>query len=383
MPKPLEKPDIWIDGSRPWQLVQPQEKLIPGGRPTPIFRWMREELADFFVSQGLTRWRADQIYRWIYGKGVWSWKQMSDLSPKLHGQLSEWFSFELPRMRYFLKSSDGTTKFLFELSDGLTVESVLIPAEDRLTLCLSSEVGCNMACRFCFTGTQKLKRRLHTDEIVGQFLQVEKHIYPQKITNIVFMGMGEPLDNPESVFKAVHILHDSFGRNFSRRKITVSTSGLVPEIWRVTASQTRLAVSLNGYDDESRSFLMPINRRYPLDELLKACRTHVNFSGDRVTFEYVLIEGVTDQIEHGQRLVKLLRSIPCKINIIPFNEFPGSPFKRPSETAINRFQQYLIQQGFHVLRRQTRGRDIYAACGQLTHDFQNKPLYFQDLGLET
>jgi 23S rRNA (adenine2503-C2)-methyltransferase len=195
----------------------------------------------------------------------------------------------------------------------------------------------------------------------------------QRISNIVFMGMGEPLDNPEAVFKTVEILHDPWGVNLSRRKITISTSGLIPEMWRIAKANVRLAVSLNGYNDEVRTKVMPINKKYPLKDLLAECRKYAMETGDKVTFEYVLLKGVTDQVEHAKELHKLTRGIPCKINIIPFNEHPGSGFERPDDATIEKFHTALINTGSHVLLRRTMGRDIFAACGQLTSEYENKP----------
>jgi 23S rRNA (adenine2503-C2)-methyltransferase len=313
------------------------------------------------------------LIKWVYEKQVTEPALMTNLSKEFRNDIEKIFNFELPKVVSHLKSIDGTQKFLFDVG-GNTVEAVAIPSDGRLTLCVSSEVGCNMACKFCYTGKQKLKRRLCADEIVGQFLQVEKLLTEgQRITNIVFMGMGEPLDNCEAVFKSVDILHEPFGRNFSRRKVTVSTSGLVPEMWRIAQAKTRLAVSLNGYDDESRTSVMPINKKYPLKDLLNECRRYCKETGDRVTFEYVLLKGVTDQIEHAQKLWGLVKNIPCKINIIPFNEHPGSEFVRPADDTIQKFHAELMRLGAHVLLRKTMGRDIFAACGQLTSEFENKP----------
>lgn len=334
------------------------------------------QLRNVLQGFGKERFRSQQLYKWVYEKRVTDFAQMTNLAQSFRVELEQRFSVQLPVLRKHARSLDGTQKFLFELTDGLTVESVLIPSEGRFTLCVSSEVGCNMACAFCFTGTQKLKRRLKAQEIVGQFIAVEDVIKDQglKITNIVFMGMGEPLDNPEEVFRAVDILHEPFGRNFSRRKVTISTSGLVPEMYRIAQSRTRLAVSLNGYDDASRTTLMPINKRYPLAMLLKECRRYAAETGDRVTFEYVLLKGVTDQIEHARKLWQLVHNIPCKINIIPFNEHPGANFVRPDDAQVEKFHAELMRLGAHVLLRRTMGRDIYAACGQLTSEFAKKPM---------
>jgi 23S rRNA (adenine2503-C2)-methyltransferase len=260
------------------------------------------------------------------------------------------------------------------MGSGNTVEAVLIPAEDRLTLCLSSEIGCNMACKFCFTGKQKLKRRLTAAEIVGQFMRAKDSLGDtQRITNIVFMGMGEPLDNTEAVFKSIDVLHSPWGINLSRKRITVSTSGVVPEMWRIADAKVRLAVSLNGPSDEIREQVMPINKRWPIKDLFKACRDYHQQTKDHITFEYVLLKGVTDQIEHARMLHKLTRSIPCKINIIPFNEHPGADYERPSDETIAAFHKELISLGSHVLLRRTMGRDIFAACGQLTSAFKEHP----------
>lgn len=335
------------------------------------------ELASELQGLGKEKFRAQQLYKWIYEKRVVDFDQMTNVSKEFRKELDGLFSLDLPKPTTHLRSVDGTQKFLFRLFDGYTVECVVIPSEGRLTLCISSEVGCNMACAFCFTGKQKLKRRLTAAEIVGQFIQIEDMLKAEdpdaRLTNIVFMGMGEPLDNSEEVFRAIDIIHEPFGRNFSRRKVTVSTSGLIDQMWRVTKSRARLAVSLNGYDDESRSLLMPINKKFPLKDLLKECETYARETGDRVTFEYVLLKGITDQLEHARKLWQLVRHVPCKINIIPFNEHPGSEFHRSDDAQVEKFHAELMRLGAHVLLRRTMGRDIFAACGQLTAEFENKP----------
>lgn len=340
-----------------------------------IYGFTFEDLKAYLKGLGKEQFRAQQMIKWIYDKRVTDVAQMSNFSKDFREEVSKLFTFDLPAVRSHLKSIDGTQKFLFDMKDGNTVEAVLIPSEDRLTLCISSEIGCNMACKFCFTGKQKLKRRLTAAEIVGQFMQVRDSLEPQglRISNIVFMGMGEPLDNSDEVFKSIEILHDPNGINLSRKKITVSTSGIVPEMWKVAHHKVRLAVSLNGSNDEIRESVMPINKRWPLKELLEACRAHYEASGDAITFEYVLLKGVTDSVEQAKELHKLTRSIPCKINLIPFNEHPGSGFERPSDETVARFQSELLRLGSHVLLRRTMGRDIFAACGQLTSEFENKP----------
>lgn len=342
--------------------------------PNNFFSLTLADLEVLFKSFGKEKFRAQQVYKWVYEKKVTDPEQMTNLSKDFRAELNNMIGFKLPAVVKHLKSKDGTQKFLFDVGEGKTVESVVIPAEDRQTLCISSEVGCNMACKFCFTGKQKLQKRLTADQIVGQFLQVQAAMAPdQKLTNVVFMGMGEPLDNSDEVFKAVEILNSPWGVNFSRRRVTISTSGIVPEMWKVAANRTRLAVSLNGYDDESRTQIMPINKKYPLADLLKACEQNYKESGDRITFEYVLLKGITDQIDHAKKLYHLTKHIPCKINIIPFNEHPDSGFERPADSQILKFQNELMRLGAHVLLRRTMGRDIFAACGQLRSEFENHP----------
>ncbi len=340
----------------------------------PFYGLTQEALKNFIQKAGKEKFRAQQIFKWVYDKGINDFDQMMNLSKAFRDDLKQEFDFSLPPVLSHLKSIDGTQKFLFDMGEGNTVEAVLIPSDDRLTLCISSEVGCNMACKFCFTGKQKLKRRLLAHEIVGQFLQVRSRL-PEgfRISNVVFMGMGEPLDNSDEVFKTCDVLHDPWGLNLSRRRITVSTSGLVPEMWKVAANKVRLAVSLNASNDEIRSQVMPINKKYPIKDLLKACRDYAHETGEKVTIEYVLLKGITDQLEHARELHQLTKNVPCKINIIPFNEHPGAGYERPADDQIVKFQNELVRLGSQVLLRRTMGRDIFAACGQLTSEFSNKP----------
>ncbi len=336
-----------------------------------------DQLKQFLVEKGEPAFRAQQLFRWVYGLRVTDPEKMTNISKTFRAQIPQLFDFSLLKIVSDLISVDGTRKFLFDIGDNKTVESVLIPSKGRLTLCISSEVGCNMACKFCFTGKQKLQRRLTLREIMAQFIQSSDALGDGlRITNIVFMGMGEPLDNPEAVFNSVEVLNNTWGLNFSRKKITVSTSGIVPMMPLITRSGTRLAVSLNGVNDTIRSEIMPINKKWPIEELLQACREHVRESGDRVTFEYVLLKGATDSIEDARALYHLTKDIPCKINIIPFNEHPNSGFQRPDERTVDRFQNELMKLGAHVLRRKTMGRDIYAACGQLTSAYKEHPMTF-------
>ncbi len=341
-----------------------------------FFQHSLQDVGDYLQTFGEKKYRAQQLFRWVYAQKVFDFSEMTDISKDFRIRLPALISLELPKIVKEMVSQDGTKKFLFDVGDSQTVEAVLIPGgERRLTLCLSSEVGCNMACKFCFTGKQKLKKRLTTGQIVGQFVQVMlKQPEEERITNIVFMGMGEPLDNPEAVFSASEILHSPWGVNLSRKKITVSTSGLVPQIPLVTQAGLRLAISLNAPNDELREKIMPINKKWPIQDLLRASKEHSRISKDKVTMEYVLLKDFNDSIEQARELVKILRDVPSKVNLIPFNEHPGSGFHRPSEDRVSAFQNYLMSKDVHVLRRRTMGRDIYAACGQLTSAIKNHPI---------
>jgi 23S rRNA (adenine2503-C2)-methyltransferase len=349
---------------------------LPVERTTKNFyEYTLPELEQMLTGLGKEKFRAKQVFKWVYEKRVENFEDMSNVSKTFRAELPAIFHFELPKTVAELKSKDGTRKWLFDIGDGMTIETVLIPNKDRLTLCVSSEVGCNIACKFCFTGKQKLKRRLSAGQIVGQFLHAKNSLEKDgmRVTNIVFMGMGEPLDNAEAVFRSIEILHQPDGINFSRRKITVSTSGIVPNIPLITKSGTRLAVSLNAPNNEVRSEVMPINKKWDVWQLLDACREHYRESGDRITFEYVMLKGVTDKIEQAKELWELVRDIPCKINLIPFNEHPGSSYQRPEPESVIAFQNELIRLGAHVLLRKTMGRDIFAACGQLTSKYEGRP----------
>lgn len=338
--------------------------------PMNFYGFTLESLQEYFKKFGKEKFRAQQVYRWVYESRVTDPEQMSNLSKDFRSELKNILTFELPPVLKHLISVDGTQKFLFDVGDGNSVEAVVIPSDDRLTLCLSSEVGCNMACKFCYTAKQKLKRRLSAGEIVGQFMRVYDSLLLEgkgrRISNIVFMGMGEPLDNADEVFKSIDVFHAQQGINLSLKKITVSTSGLIPEMHRVANAKVRLAVSLNGYNDEVRSQVMPINKKYPLKDLLEECKRYYRATGEKITMEYVLLKGVTDQIEHAREVVKLLKDVPSKINLIPFNEHPGADFSRPSDEAVEAFHQECMRLGAQVLLRRTMGRDIFAACGQLS-----------------
>ncbi len=384
--RPDDGPDSGVDIARvgaeesiPRSESQSEVRADAKSEKRNFFEFTLPELENYLTALGKEKFRAKQVFKWVYEKRLTDFAEMTNVAKSFRAELPHIFRFELPRKVTELKSKDGTRKWLFEVSapgeEKMTVETVLIPNKERLTLCISSEVGCNIACKFCYTGKQKLKRRLSAAQIVGQYLQAQDSLNEEglRISNIVFMGMGEPLDNPEAVFRAIKILHDQNGIGLSRKKITVSTSGIVPLIPLIAESGARIAVSLNAPNNEIRSQVMPINKKWDIWQLLDACREHVRVSGDRVTFEYVLLKDVTDRPGQARELWELVRDIPCKINLIPFNEHPGSDYLRPSSESVLSFQNELIRLGAHVLLRKTMGRDIFAACGQLTSKFEGRP----------
>jgi len=329
------------------------------------------ELEDFVLKLGLQKYRGRQLFHWVYGKCADSFDVMTDLSKEIRELLSQKaYISKLIEIRKQV-SSDGTEKFLFELEDGHRVESVLIPEEERLTLCISTQVGCGMGCAFCLTGKGGLARNLKTSEIVNQVLSVQKGLPAGKhLTNIVIMGMGEPLSNYNNVAKAIEILNNPLGPALGARRITLSTAGLVPGIEKLGESNLNinLAISLNASTDEQRNLVMPINKKYPLKKLIEACREFPLRKGRMLSFEYVLLDGVNNSPEDAGRVAKLLKGIRCKINLIPFNEFPGAPYKRPSGESVLRFQEILTEHNYSVFIRKSRGADILAACGQLREE---------------
>jgi 23S rRNA (adenine2503-C2)-methyltransferase len=330
----------------------------------------RDELQADLIDRGLKKFRAGQILTWIYTYYARSFEEMTNIPKMERTLLSSVFFIPTPNIVGTETSKDGTRKFLFALEDGHTIESVLIPDEDRQTLCISSQAGCQQACRFCLTGSKGFTRNLKAYEIVDQVLEISHILHREKkrrITNIVLMGMGEPLANFDEVLKALQVIASDKGLGFATRRVTVSTSGLVPEIDRLGRSgvKVNLAISLNATTDEVRDRIMPVNRRYPLKELLAACRRYPLEPRRRITFEYVLLQGVNDTVEDAQRLARLLRGIKCKVNLIPFNPFPGSVFNRPDDATVLRFQKILLDRHYITPVRESRGRDISAACGQL------------------
>lgn len=313
-------------------------------------------------------YRARQVRHWIFKRLARGFDEMTSLPKDLRARLAGECRFSSLKTADLQVSRDTTRKVLFRLSDGFFIESVLIPERDHWTLCISSQAGCAMGCRFCLTARQGFHRNLSPAEIVDQVLEVKRSMDdPDQLTNLVLMGMGEPLANYENVKKAVGILTADEGLNFSHRKVTLSTCGLVPVMRRLGREMTvNLAVSLNAADPETRDFLMPVNRRYPLPELLAACREFPLPNRRMITFEYILMEGVNDSDRDAERLASLLRGIRAKINLIPLNPHPESPFKPSSMERILQFQEVLIQRRYTAIIRKSKGQDILAACGQLS-----------------
>ena len=326
------------------------------------------ELESFIAGLGKERYRARQIMKCLYQQGTTSVDQMTTLSRECREELARRVVIDSPRIVKTQTAKDTTKKVLFELTDGNYVESVLIPGKTHWTVCVSTQVGCRMGCRFCLTGKQGLTRNLLPSEIVGQVtaLKAEMPEGPE-IKNIVLMGMGEPLDNYNNVVRAIRILTSDHALGFSSRKVTLSTCGLAPMILRLGEDVcVNIAVSLNAPEDGLRSDLMPINRRYPLAELFAACRDYPMPGRRMVTFEYILIGGVNDSLEDAGKLVRLLKGTRCKLNLIAFNEYPNSPFKSPAAEAVAAFQLFLAKHHYTAILRASKGSDILAACGQLS-----------------
>ncbi|GLR81134.1 23S rRNA (adenine(2503)-C(2))-methyltransferase RlmN [Azospirillum oryzae] len=334
----------------------------------------REELEAEMLAVGLEKFRARQLWHWIYHRGSTDFAEMTTLAKPVREKLADLYIVARPTVVKDLKSADGTRKWLLRMPDGQEVESVHIPEEDRGTLCVSSQVGCTLTCRFCHTGTQRLVRNLDSAEIVAQVMLARDMLgeWPappdgRMLSNIVMMGMGEPLFNYDNVAKALKIVMDGDGISISKRRITLSTSGVVPMMERCGEElNVNLAVSLHAVTDELRDIIMPINRKYPLRDLMEACRNYPGLSNARrITFEYVMLKGINDTPADARALVKLLEGIPAKINLIPFNEWPGAPYERSTARAIQVFGDIVNNAGYASPVRTPRGEDIMAACGQL------------------
>ncbi len=324
----------------------------------------KDGIIAFAKSHGLPAYRAKQFLHWIYEKKAQSIEEITEFSKELRKEISETAYISNLKLLDRQVSGDGTEKFLFELEDGETIESVLIPDDDRQTLCISSQVGCSMGCGFCLTGRIGIKRNLKAYEIVDQIISAIR-IKKKDITNIVFMGMGEPLLNFDEVVEALHRLTELLG--FSKRRITVSTCGIAPKIIDLfkKAPHVNLAISLNAATNDVRDILMPINKKYPIELLLSACKKVPLSPRDKITFEYVMIDGINDRPSDAKNLAKILKTIPSMMNLIPFNPYEGSSFKRPSEDKVLAFQKILTDANIMAFIRKSKGQDILAACGQL------------------
>ena len=332
----------------------------------------RAGLIGFFADMGEARYRAEQVMKWIYHRHVTDFALMTDLGKPLREKLQAACVVVPPMVQFEKPSIDGTHKWLLGMDGGSAIETVLIPDKGRGTLCVSSQIGCGLACTFCSTGTQGFNRNLSTAEIIGQVWVAAKHLgnvphRQRKLTNVVMMGMGEPLLNFDNVVRAMSIMRDDLGLGLANKRVTLSTAGLVPMIDRLgVESDVSLAVSLHAPTDELRSELVPLNKKYPIAELMAACARYVeNRKRDSVTFEYTMMKGINDQPEHARGLIKLMRRLPSKVNLIPFNPFTGTRYERSDETTIRAFQKILLDANVLTMVRRTRGDDIDAACGQL------------------
>ena len=349
------------------------------GTRIPLVGMGRTELAaaltEFGIEPKKVKMRTKQIFAWIYNYGVTDWGAMSNITKDLRSELAKNFSLNRPEIVERQVSVDGTRKYLIRMAPGIEVESVFIPSVSKTgALCVSSQVGCTLTCKFCHTGSQRLVRNLTAAEIALQVMVARDDLaeWPsssvtRKMSNIVFMGMGEPLYNTDEVAKAIDIICDVEGLSFGRRRITLSTSGVVPQIVKAgERTSAMLAISLHAANDKLRSQIMPINKKYPLSELMAACRAYPGLSNSRrITFEYVMLKGMNDSPRHAKELINLLRGIPAKVNLIPFNPWPGSPYECSDWETIESFADRINAAGYASPIRTPRGRDILAACGQL------------------
>ena len=328
-----------------------------------------ESLEGFFVNLQESKFRAKQLLKWIHQKGVLDFNLMTDFNKNLREKLSSVALIEPPKIYQEYISEEGTIKYLIKLRSGSMIEMVMIPEKNRRTLCVSSQAGCALQCTFCATGAQGFDQNLESHEIIGQLWLANFYKNNSKpITNVVFMGMGEPLLNYDAVIESAKIMKDQLSYGLSRKRITISTSGIVPNINKLPKDiDVSLAISLHAAEDKLRNEIVPINNKYPIKSLIQSCKDYLDcFENKRnITIEYILIDGVNDSIEHASKLTKLLSDISCKINLIPFNSFPGSNYKRPSNNKIGAFKKYLMSKGLIATLRVTRGDGVDAACGQL------------------
>jgi 23S rRNA (adenine2503-C2)-methyltransferase len=353
---------------------------LDSAKPLNLLDMDREGLEAYFAEIGEKSFRASQVMQWIHQKGVCDVQQMTNLSQSLRDQLEQNTVIQFPQVDVDATSKDGTRKWLLKLEDGNRIETVYIPEDDRGTLCVSSQVGCALDCSFCSTGRQGFNRNLSTAEIISQVWLATRLIDEEKkpgrkVTNVVLMGMGEPLLNFDNVVRAVRIMMDDFAYGLSKRRVTISTAGVVPAMDRLgDMLDVRLAVSLHAANDALRNSLVPLNNKYPLKELMAACRRFIDKqnSRTRITFEYVLLDGVNDSDDDARELIKLVKGIPTLMNLIPFNPFESSGYKTSSNNRVNRFFKILADAGITTVIRRTRGDDIDAACGQLAGKIEDK-----------
>lgn len=343
-----------------------------------LLNFDRQALQKWFAQLGEPSFRAVQLIKWIHQRRIIDFDRMTDLGKPLRARLAEIAEIRLPTAVFHRRSADGVRKWLLTIDGDNAIETVFIPELSRGTLCVSSQLGCPLACTFCSTGQQGFNRNLTTAEIAGQLLFVTQALeadgVTDRVTNVVFMGMGEPLANFTSVLRASNLMVDEHAYNLSRRRVTLSTSGIVPALYRLAeVSRISLAVSLHAPDDALRDELVPINRKYPIAELLAACRNYVERTPHhRITWEYVMLDAVNDTEGHAQALVRLLKGIPSKVNLIPFNAFPGAGYRCSPPQRIARFAELLQRAGYITTVRKTRGEDIDGACGQLVGQVRNR-----------
>ena len=338
----------------------------------------RQALETFFASIGEKSFRATQVLKWVHQQGVYDFSEMTNLSKSLRSKLSSEAAFVVPEIINDQVSDDGTRKWLLRLEDGNSIETVFIPEAGRGTLCVSSQVGCALNCSFCATARQGFNRNLTSAEIIGQLRLANQLLVSAEnerpVTNVVMMGMGEPLLNYDNVVRAMQLMQEDFAYGLSKRRVTLSTSGLLPEMQQLSKDcAVSLAVSLHAPDDELRNELVPINRKYPIRELMKACREYTRgLPHQKITFEYVMLDGVNDSDNDARKLAKMVGNVPCKINLIPFNPFENSGYSSSPLSRINRFRDILMQKGIMTVTRKTRGEEIDAACGQLAGKFTDR-----------
>jgi len=340
----------------------------------------KESMRAFFVSIGEKPYRADQVLKWIHFNGVDNFEAMTNLSKDLRQKLATIAELTVPQVLFEKAAKDGTHKWLLRLHDGNCIETVFIPEKTRGTLCISSQVGCVLNCDFCSTGKQGFNRNLTTAEIIAQLwiavrkLSQSNGLHDRAITNVVMMGMGEPLLNLDNVLPALSLMLDDFAYGLSKRRVTVSTAGVIPALLELRkATDVALAVSLHAPNDELRDKIVPLNKKYPLKELMAVCRDYFKDDNRRsITMEYVMLDGVNDTPLHAKQLIKVLDGVPAKINLIPFNPFPNTDYKRSTDNAIERFRDILMQASLNTTVRRTRGDDIDAACGQLVGEVKDK-----------